>query len=407
MAGENVVAGDFVELVTDCGVSGRVQLCADAGTGNFARAILLGNGNILVVYSLSTAGLILASIMSVEDGTASTLSTAFLGTTRRLDGGFKAVPLPSGDVFIAYRRYSTHLLYGILIGIDGSAVTVKSDAVIGSVATATLTVDALLLDEERVLVTFSDKLTSFYGMIVTISGGAFTAGAAQAIGGIAAGGKAAPVLLPDGGVFIAYPYGDSTCIYGMTAAVSDGVITTGETTALCETEMSGRAINCTLLPGGRVFIAHSAGDDYRLRGLTASVTGGLLSAGGDAVLNDCAYSAYDLRVAALPDGGVFLCHGMDSGKNLLRCMTANVCGSAVTAGSGVQLGDGVFNAACMDAVLLPGGDVFVAHGGGSGPYLWGGVVSVQSFAQKSLNAISGVAGSGGGGGAKIDVYVPA
>ena len=261
---------------------------------------------------------------------------------------------------------------------------------------------AVLLPNGDVFVAHSGDGTQYqlYGVIVSLAGGQITVGTATQLSNESYSGYTIScVLLDNGDVFIAHSYTNSFYLYGIIVSISGTTITAGSDTRLISDSSNGLRISAVLLDNGDVFIAHSKNSSASyLAGIVVSISGTTITAGTDSQYGTINYTGYSFSTVLLPSGNVFIAHG--SNDRYLHGVVAIVSGTTVSWGTGVTLDPVSLNSSDPDisAVLLTSGDVFVAYDGSypSQNKLFGVVVEVSGSTVKPAIAtqLSDVANSG-------------
>ena len=166
-------------------------------------------------------------------------------------------------------------------------------------------------------------------------------------------------LLPDGKVLVV---ASNTSYYYLTCSVCSvsGTTVTGGTMYLIGNERSSTGTSTTLLPDGKVFVAHSYDNKYQLAGKILTISGTTVTSGGDFILSETNGSAYGASVQVLPSDKVFISHVGSSDNNLYGM----ICGvnskqSTITAGTDIVLTGNAYPA--TSSILLPDGDVCIAY----------------------------------------------
>ena len=243
-------------------------LCGMANMGMNISACLLPSGNVFITHSYTASGTAqLYGVVYKIDGTTMT----FGQTLRLVDFDYAGVAsspclLPNGNVFIAHSGYSDRCLYGLVVSISDTTITVGSVTELVNSTNAGAVISAVTLQDGRVFVVHS--LGTDYtlnGIVCSISGTTITKGADRIIMSTAyAGYRISAVLVPNGSIFVAHTRTQNTNhLYGIICTINNTLVNKGTDTALKSTAQAGYAISTVLLDEN-VFIAHSYGTDYHL-----------------------------------------------------------------------------------------------------------------------------------------------
>lgn len=140
---------------------------------------------------------------------------------------------------------------------------------------------------------------------------------------------------------------------------------------------TGFAISAVCLDNNRVFIAHSYGTDKYLYGIICTINGAKITYGKDTQLSTTANTGQKISAVLLPNGNVFIAHSYDT-KCYLYGMAVTINGNDISYGVDTQLNAGQNSGKSISACLLPNGKVFIAYNGNSSSYyLYAMVVSIN------------------------------
>lgn len=365
-AGEKVSAGDFVEFIN--GVASReFETSEDTYLGGantcetIPKAVELPNGNVFIVHRQkpSSAYLLYGIVCEVNKGKITPGTDTRLTNNSDSTAGVNALVLPSGDVLVSYTRSA---VYGMVCTINGTTISAGTATKLHSSGTTNFH-QLILLSDGKFMVFYADNSASYAlsCAVCSVSGKTVTGGTFKKIDTVQnSGATISPTLLPDGKVFVAHQHGNYT-LAGTILTISGTTISNGTITSLSAISNSGTEISALTLPSGKVFIAHSntSGSDY-LYGMICTISGTTITAGTDILLKDTTNSAYKISAVLLPDGKVFVAHS-ESTLYYLNGMICTISDTTITAGTDVSLipvqQAGFYFSAC----LLQSGNVFIAH----------------------------------------------
>ena len=182
------------------------------------------------------------------------------------------------------------------------------------------------------------------------------------------------VQLDENRIFIAHNY-DSTYydLYGIVVTINGATISVGTDTAIGTG--NGTRISAVKLDDNKVFIAHCY-DGGRLCAIVVTISGETITAGTYTQLNTNSYAGDEISAVLLPNGNVFIAHSYGSNYYLYG-MVVSISGTTITAGSDTALVSSSYAGSTISTCLLPNGNVFIAHSYGSSYYLYGIVCSIS------------------------------
>ena len=230
-------------------------------SSNSVSAVALDDSRVFIAYCYNSKYYIDAKICSI-DGT-----TITLGTTTELSQSYytgsviSACLLSNGNVFIAHSIGSNYYLYGIVCSISGTTITAGNDTEISIITNSGYVISAVALDENRIFIAHSRHTDCYlYGIVVGVNGTTITLGSDTAIEVNYYEGKVISVcLLPDGNVFIAHSKESNYSLFGIVVNIDGTTITCGTDAQINIETNAGYAISSLLLNNGTIFIAHSNG----------------------------------------------------------------------------------------------------------------------------------------------------
>ena len=183
-------------------------------------------------------------------------------------------------------------------------------------------------------------------------------------------------------VFLTYCYtssGDNYGLRGIIATVDGATITKGtsiqiDSTGGCE------ACSAVLLPDGNIFVAYDDGSsEHYLYARILAVEGTTLSYKAIKQLSTASGTAHRISTVLLPNGNVFIAHSYGGLSNTaLYGLVCTISGTTITMGTDTELGSkSNYAGYAISTCLLPNGNVFIAHSYSSNYYLYGMVVSIS------------------------------
>jgi hypothetical protein len=340
-AGENISAGDFVNFVN--GIAGSVNYGASVDT--------------------------------------------VINTTKYASERVSAVELPNNRVFIAHGT-ETSLLYGVIVTIDNSTITVGTIKKLGDIYTGKA-ISVALLKDGRIFIAHSSGETynSLYGMVCTVNGTTITKVYDKNISGANLESNKIETIVLDSDnndVFIAYR-GESTtetylCMIVCRVGASD--LTKG--TVVKIGNQGGAGISATALSDGRICVAHyyHNTNNYKnaLYAKIITVTDLTITYKGFIVDNTNYCSSSSIQVVALEGQKVLVVNKPLSGN----AVYAHIClieGDNATVGERIELlanGHDCYSLRAIP-VRLSSDKVLLVYGRYSDYYLYGVVCTVQDM----------------------------
>ena len=192
-----------------------------------------------------------------------------------------------------------------------------------------------------------------------------------------AGYTISAVELDDNRIFITHSYGSSYYLYGMVVTINGATITMGTDTALDTTTNSGKFISTVLLPNGNIFIAHGyVYSGMYIYGMIITVNGTTISKGTDTQIATASYTSAVCSAILLPNGNVFIAHESPS-STYLSGIVCTISGTTISKGSAIQLSTGSYTGYSISTCLLDNGAVFIAHNSSTSYHLYGIVCTIS------------------------------
>lgn len=344
-AGENISAGDLVEYIN--GIAGQTSYGTSSDT----------------------------QLSNVE-------KTAFK---------MSSVVLDDNRVFIAHSHTNnTYYLYGIVIKIEGSQITMGTDTIILSENYSGYVPSATVLEDGKVFITtrMSSANTYLYAIVCTITDMTITAGNMTQISSCTYGySNAKTLLLPDGKVFVAHSHGKYYYLYGIVCSISGTTITKGTDTEIKSVDNSGYYVSILLLEDGKVFLTYHIGSSsHLLEGMICSVSGTTIITNTATQLNTTADSAFAISTALLEYNKVFVSHRVNN--YTLYGMICTINGTTITKGTDTLIKQNTDTDTVISyssALTLPSGNILVIYNY-NGYYLYSVICCVSNTTITLLNS---------------------
>ena len=223
-AGETVSAGDFVEFISTIGsMSAKTPIVFESANSSYISAVMLNEIKVLVSFSDEGNGGYGTAVVLTIDDTYITAGPPVIFESANISS-ISAVKLNENKVLLNYRDIGNSN-YGtaIVLSINGSTITTGSPIVFESASTSYIS--AVALNENKVVVSYRDIGNSGYGtaIVLTISDTSITTGSpivfeyAQSI-------CMSAVTLNENKVVVSYTdYGNA--YYGTATIISTGINT--------------------------------------------------------------------------------------------------------------------------------------------------------------------------------------
>ena len=371
-AGENISAGDFVEFINgvaekiDYGTSVDTLISGDSCEGEAISATKLDDTRVFIAHGSGSSGsLYLYGIVCSIKGSEIIIGTDTWLIPEMYSGDrVSAVTLDENRVFIAHCYGNNRFLYGMVCKISGTTIeTIGTDTKIREYSSAGSTISAMLLDTDKIFIGHGLNTTKLYGIICSVSNTTIAIGTDTQLSSANGTNTAiAPIKLSIDKIFIAHSQANDY-LYSMICTVSGTTLTAVSPTALSNTSQAGSRISPELLPNGNIFIAHSYAynSSYSLYGMVVIVNGTTINAGTDVQLDSSNYSGYTISTELLPSGKVFIAHSYGNDENYLYGMVATINGTTITAKKDTQLNNTANTGYAISSVLLDNGTIFLAH----------------------------------------------
>lgn len=324
-AGENVKAGDFVEFVNNEGTDMvGMHICRTA-----ISAVALSEDKVFVAYLTSTDGnyKIHGKICTINGTKINYGLDTVLKSYGNVVQSISVTKLNENKIVISYiLDFEGDSLSGLRLdvyNIDGTGIS--SDMVGFEYANAGTpgysTLSAVALDENRVFIAFTCRLTSstpyvLQGVIFKITA-EINIGNVTYMGEVNSGGtrKLSAVAINANKVLIACG-SQSDALHGIICSIDEMLISMETDTELNEDEASGYAISAVALSDNRVFIAHSGGINEdgihtnNLYGTLCSVDGVSINVINSVLLNSEIYAGSVISTILVGENKVLIAHSL-------------------------------------------------------------------------------------------------
>jgi hypothetical protein len=187
----------------------ETQLSSSSSTANTISTCLLPNGNVFIAHSYGSNYYLYGMVCSISGTTITKGSDTALNTDQYAGGNsISTCLLPNGDVFIAHCYGSDSLLYGIVISVNGTTISKGTDVHLGDGRYFTgYAISTCLLPNGDVFIAHNwDRYDYYlYGMIVSIDGTTITKKTDIALSDTTFQGQViSALLLSNGTIFIAH-----------------------------------------------------------------------------------------------------------------------------------------------------------------------------------------------------------
>jgi hypothetical protein len=194
-----------------------IALVSSGNAGSTISTCLLPNGNVFIAHSYGTNHHLYGMMVSIDGTTITKGSDTAINTTKYAGEIFSAITLPNGNVFIAHNYDSTYYLRGVVCTISGTTISKGTTYTLNDTSQACRRcISAKLLPNGDVFVTHGySSNTNLYGMIVKIDGTAITKGTDTRLSAVSySGWTISPLLLESSTIFITHSNnGSSPSLY--------------------------------------------------------------------------------------------------------------------------------------------------------------------------------------------------
>ena len=398
-AGENISAGDLVEYIN--GVAGQgTETSTDTAisTAKYSgRAIIpieLDENKVLILHCMDVY--YLYGIIVTISGATITLGTDTQLSTDTYSGyALSAKLIDNGRVFVAYTYGGSKTLNALIVTVSGTTLSYGSWVQLQNTEDAGTVTSVEVLESGNVFVAYNYS-GYIRGIVCTISGTTIAKGTATTLvsGNSYVGKVISTTLLPNDNVFIAHSFSSSYYLYGIVITVSGTTMTVGTDTAIISTEaQTGYHMSTSLLPNGNIFVAHSGGGSYALYGIIVAVSDKTITFGTDTAINSgIEYTGYRMSTVVLPNGDVFIAHSFSAGSSTHMYLYGIICfinETTITKGTETLLNNSnKYVGGQISSVLLSNNSVFVAHSSDSSYYLYAQIWGIDEVNNIPTNVIT-------------------
>lgn len=441
-AGENISAGSFVEFIN--GIAGQTTKTSTSTViskselyvGRYISAVELTDNNVFIAHGYDSDSYLYGIVVNIEGTTISCGTDTLLSGQSSAATQLATIRLSDDKVFVAH-EYGSYYHYGMVCTISGTTITAGTDTKITNNGSSKSTIggNLVLLENGNLFLTHGYGSDEYlYGAVIVINGTTVSIGADTKLNSSSDTGIiSCSTLLSDNRVFILHPTSQSP--YGMVVTIDGTTITKGTSTVLCDSAYCTNqdAISATTLSDGNVFVTYGlTASSRQLCGMVVGIEGMSITAGSHTQLSTVVETADSTNSLLLPDGNVVIIHAHTSSYNYLYGMVVDISGTTITAGTDTRLNANKGTGAWASAILLSNGSIFVAHSYGdtttSGNYyLYGQVfgimdnivsnnvvlteyeTQVRNTTSSNANGIaktSGVGGDSTGHGEQVSVCMP-
>lgn len=167
------------------------------------------------------------------------------------------------------------------------------------------------------------------------------------------------VALDNNRIFITYPCTTNYYWYGMIVTIEGATINLGTEVQLQSSTKIGANTSMLLLPNGNIFVAHTYPSYNYLYATVISINGEEITVGTTTQLCTKKASGSYISTVLLPNGNVFVAHSYNS-SNYLYGIVATISGTTITVGTDMQLGSQKTGLG-ISSICLSNGNVFIAH----------------------------------------------
>ena len=385
-AGENISAGDLVEYIngiasTTTGTSVDTQLSSTDYTGDVISAVQLDNSRIFIAHSYS-ADYYLYGIVVTINGTAITAGTDTQLSTTYTARAISTQLLSNGNIFIAHDSgYSNYYLYGMIVSINGNTISAGADNKLNANTSLTgATISTQLLPNGNIFIAHSFTRYRLYGMIASINGNSISTGADTRLSGTNISGSIISTqLLSNGNIFIAHSYDSNYYLYGIVCIINGTTITTGNDMGIEKTtpHSGSKDISTVVLPNNNVFIAHRSTGQAYLYGIVCTIDGSLIFVNGtDTIINDSeTNTGFKISAVALDNTRVLITHSYSSSYYLYG-VVVTINDITITTGTDTQLNVETYSGPKISSLLLQNGTIFTSHSYSSNYHLYAQIFGI-------------------------------
>lgn len=327
---EEITANTFVEFVNVLEPNIDAQISTTDYSTYMPQAVLLNENKVFIAHGGTTNYYLYGTVCTITNNSIISGESLMLDDKDYASQRKSVVVLDENRVFIAYSRAdggsSTSYLYSIVCTIDGTTISKGGIYEIGHVS-YTKTIQAHLLSENKVFISFTGNSTIPYCVVCTINNTSITNGNTAGFSSYTYTGYSLfSTVLNENKVFMirnsSINGSGNKYLRGIVCTIDGTTITFGEDTQLSNVSNSGDKNFSVTLNEDKAFIAHSY-NSY-LYGTLCTIDDTTISVNESIELDDGTSSWNDLRVIKLNANKVFIYSG-------LQCMVC-IINSSITAG---------------------------------------------------------------------------
>ena len=404
LAGENISAGDFIEFINNKfkQLNNYSPSCPTPPS-----CILLEENKVFIAHAYYSYRRLYGTIVEIN-GTTMTVKTAQLNSdSNSCYHAPSCILLEQNKVFIAHAYSNSYYLYGTIVEINGTAMTPTTTQLNSDPNSCYDAPSCILLENNKVFIAHAYSGSRYlYGTIVEINGTTMTATATQLNSDTKRCQKAPScILLEQNKVFIAHSTGSYNALYITIVEINGIEMTVTITTSFSlDVYSCNYAPSCILLENNKVFIAHAYSNSYYLYGTIVEINGTTVTH-TTTQLNSKEKSCINAPSCILLENNkVFIAHVYSGDKHLYETIV-EINGTEMTHTTTQLNSDPNSCNHAPSCCLVDTNKVFIAHSYTSSSYL-GGTIYFEEKAIPYETTISGVAKQSGVGGDTIQVYVP-
>ena len=282
---------------------------------------------------------------------------------------YKGQELKAGDLVKYINGISSTNTYG--------SITTE----LSSVNSSKPSLSAITLSDNKVFIAFAGSSTTYtlYVCICTIDKTTIVKGTSVSLGAYR-GNNLSLVALDEDRVFVTFTHTDShTVLYGNVCTISGTTIAKGTDTKLISTTYGGDVMSSVLLNSGKIFVARSfvyTSSNFYLYGNVCTISGTTITPSTDVAISTTSHSGHAISAVLLPSGNVFIAHSSSSSRYLYGTV-CSVSGTTITKGTNTALVSSNYAGSYITACLTEEGNVFIAHSYSNTYYLYSIICSVS------------------------------
>jgi hypothetical protein len=217
--------------ITICTISGTTisagtstEVSSTAYTCNVISIAKINTNKVFIAHSYGSDYYLYGMVVSISGTTVTAGTDTPISTTAKSGVYNSLCLLQDGNIFIVHPMTS-YVLYGIVCTVSGTTITKGTDTQLNSL-TANHRMKAVALKDNKVFIAHNNgnNATDYYlnGMIISINGMAITVGSDTALNlSVLAGREILPLLLDNGTIFIAHSYSSSYHLYAQIFGINE------------------------------------------------------------------------------------------------------------------------------------------------------------------------------------------